>query len=41
MRSDGESSVCGSDGRQSLKTTLAEPGTLLLGDVLVITFASR
>ena len=28
----GECSVCGSTGRRLLTTTLAEPGTLLLGD---------
>ncbi|UXA08110.1 2OG-Fe dioxygenase family protein [Mycobacterium sp. SMC-2] len=28
----GESTVCDSDGRQLLATTLAEPGTLMLGD---------
>lgn len=28
----GECSVCGSSGRRLLTTTLAEPGTLLLGD---------
>lgn len=28
----GESSVCDLDGRELLRTTLAEPGTLLLGD---------
>ncbi len=28
----GQSSVCDPDGRELLRTTLAEPGTLLLGD---------
>ena len=28
----GESLVCDSDGRTLLSTTLAEPGTLMLGD---------
>ena len=28
----GESTVCDLDGRQLLATTLAEPGTLMLGD---------